>query len=108
MDCKKIAGSAFSTNVLVPRGDFKVVAGTPKRYTKTADSGHEMTSAFCADCGCTLFRESAGMPEVTIVRQGCLDMDTQNQGKPGVELFARSRAAWVPELADATQNATMS
>lgn len=38
-DCQKISGSIFSTNVVVPGEDFKVT-GTPKVFTKTADSGN--------------------------------------------------------------------
>jgi hypothetical protein len=43
-DCRKISGGNYSNNIVVPSENFKVVSGTPKRISKTADSGKEITS----------------------------------------------------------------
>ncbi len=33
--------------------------GTPKQYKTTADSGKEIVTYFCGDCGTNFYRESA-------------------------------------------------
>ena len=43
------AGSVFSTNIAIDHSNIKVTKGTPKSWTKTADSGKEITSHFCGD-----------------------------------------------------------
>jgi hypothetical protein len=35
----------------VPSANFKVTKGTPKEISKIADTGKEITSCFCPDCG---------------------------------------------------------
>lgn len=46
LDCRKISGSVYSTNAVYPEGGFKLLKGTPKQHTKTADGGNTITSHF--------------------------------------------------------------
>jgi hypothetical protein len=46
LDCRKITGSAYSTNAIYPEDGFKVTKGTPKQHTVKGDSGNEITSHF--------------------------------------------------------------
>ena len=46
LDCRKITGSAYSTNAVYPEDGFKVTKGTPKQHTVKSDSGNEITSYF--------------------------------------------------------------
>jgi hypothetical protein len=46
-DCKKWAGSSFSSNVVVHEADFKVTKGTPKFYTLNGNSGQPYPHFFC-------------------------------------------------------------
>ncbi|KAK5214856.1 hypothetical protein LTR47_012069, partial [Exophiala xenobiotica] len=55
-DCRHISGGLYSHNIVVPSENFKVTKGTPRTISKTADSGKQITSCFCPDCGTTLFR----------------------------------------------------
>lgn len=55
MDCRKITGSTYSTNLIIPGEGFEVTKGTPKTIAKKADSGNTITSHFCGDCGSTLW-----------------------------------------------------
>ena len=57
-DCRHISGGSYSNNIVVPVAQFKLVSGTPKEISKTADSGKKINSAFCGDCGTTMFREA--------------------------------------------------
>src|SRR5262245_53808696 len=38
-DCQALSGSAYRPNVRTVRGGFKLLAGQPKLYIKTAESG---------------------------------------------------------------------
>ncbi|KAK7209431.1 hypothetical protein V2G26_016609 [Clonostachys chloroleuca] len=56
-DCRKISGSTYGVDLLIPTDRFFVTAGDVRKYQKPADSGRILTSHFCGDCGTTLFRE---------------------------------------------------
>ena len=40
--------------------NFRLTAGTPKVYVKTAASGAKRAQGFCADCGSPLYATSVG------------------------------------------------
>ncbi|KAF2224037.1 Mss4-like protein [Elsinoe ampelina] len=107
-DCHKISGSVFSTNILVPKDSFKTTKGKPKTIAKKADSGKEITSYFCGDCGTTLYRLGDWNPTGVIIKAGVLDdVDHLTNGKPGVELFAPSRMPWISQVDGSDEKAAM-
>ncbi|KAI0184937.1 Mss4-like protein [Xylaria flabelliformis] len=107
-DCRKITGSTFSTNLLVAGPSFKLTSGTPKSIGKTADSGREIVSHFCGDCGSTLWRDGASFGDKKIIKAGTLDdVDALDKAHPGVELFSEHRVSWVSPIPNAEQKATM-
>ena len=107
-DCHKISGSTYSTNLAVPEDGFKILTGSPKSISKTADSGNEITSYFCGDCGSTMWRDGASFPGLKIVKAGTLDEVDQLEGaKPGVELFEPRRVGWVQAIPGTEGKATM-
>ena len=79
--------------------------GTPKQFAKTADSGNTITSFFCGDCGCTLWRETETYGNTKIIKVGTMDSPgTLEDAKPAVELFVANRPSWLPALGGAAQN----
>ncbi|KAI9170728.1 hypothetical protein HJFPF1_00198 [Paramyrothecium foliicola] len=100
LDCRKITGSLFSTNVLMPGDGFSVVQGTPKEFAMTADSGKTITSYFCGDCGCTLWRQTESYGDAKIVKAGTLDTPDalDSIAKPASELFTKNRISWLPTV----------
>ena len=83
---------------------FKLVEGTPKEYTKVADSGNPITSHFCGDCGSTLWRDGPSFPDEKVIKVGVVDdAEVLNAAKPAVELFPQERAAWLPQMEDTPQ-----
>jgi hypothetical protein len=54
-DCQSLTGSAFALYLQVPRESFRLTAGQPKTYVKTAESGNRRAQVFCADCGSRLW-----------------------------------------------------
>ncbi|KAF2099352.1 hypothetical protein NA57DRAFT_74854 [Rhizodiscina lignyota] len=108
-DCKKITGSVFSTNIVVPGEGFEV-KGSPKSISKTADTGNEITSYFCGNCGTTLYRDGASFGTMKVIKAGVMDdADIINgTAKPDVELYAPLRTAWQPKLDGSADKQSMS
>ena len=108
LDCRKITGSTYSTNIIVAGPNFKLLSGTPKSIAKTADSGKEIVSHFCGDCWSTLFRDGVSFGDGKVVKVGTLDdIDALGQALPAVELFASHRVKWVGEVPGAAQKVAM-
>jgi len=42
-----LTGSTFRVSVPAPKGEFRLLAGEPKTYVKTAESGEKRIHAFC-------------------------------------------------------------
>ena len=105
-----MSGSAFSSNIITPKGEFKITKGTPKEYAKTVDAGHKGTNYFCGDCGTTLFRDSPTFGDNYILKAGSLDgHDTLNKlGKPGLELYVGERPSWISQVAGTEEKQAMS
>ncbi|KAI8944480.1 Mss4-like protein [Xylaria longipes] len=107
-DCRKTTGSTYSTNIIVAGPSFKVTSGTPKSIAKKADSGREIVSYFCGDCGSTLWRDGVSFGDGKVVKVGTLDdIDALDKALPAVELFADRRVSWVAQVPNAVQKATM-
>ncbi|KAF2767351.1 hypothetical protein EJ03DRAFT_315958 [Teratosphaeria nubilosa] len=103
-DCRKISGGAYSTNIIVPGEGFEVTSGQPKTITKKADSGNDITSYFCGDCGTTLFRGGATFGQNKVVKVGVMD-DPKiiEAAKPAMELYVPQRASWLAPVAGSQQ-----
>ncbi|KAF2417410.1 hypothetical protein EJ08DRAFT_600070 [Tothia fuscella] len=108
LDCRKITGSTYSVNIAIPGSGFKVTSGTPKSIGKTAESGKEITSYFCGDCGSTLYRDGESFGDLKIIKVGIMDdVEALAEAKPGVELYVAKRVSWVPETRGAEQKEGM-
>lgn len=88
VDCRRVTGSQFATNVFFNVDDLAVIEGEPKAYRHTADSGNTMTKWFCADCGSQLFSQSTGNTAVKGVKLGSLD--DVKEIRPGIDIFLDS------------------
>ncbi|RYP43426.1 hypothetical protein DL768_009941 [Monosporascus sp. mg162] len=99
LDCRKISGSTHSTNIVVPGSRFKVISGAPKTISKTADTGRQITSNFCGDCGSTLFREGEAFGDDKVIKVGIMDdINALEDAKPALELFAVRKASWILDV----------
>ncbi|KIW86716.1 uncharacterized protein Z519_12702 [Cladophialophora bantiana CBS 173.52] len=99
--CRHVSGSVFTTNIVVPEGNFKVTVGTPKTYATTQDSGMTLTYSFCANCGNVISKvgDAEGFPGVILILAGSLDnVSGVETAEPGVEFYVSKRASWLPEL----------
>src|SRR5690348_8667687 len=70
-DCQRLSATAFRVTVPALLGSFRLLSGTPRIYTKTADSGRQREQAFCEKCGSQLYAVSPGAePRVYSLRVG--------------------------------------
>lgn len=96
-DCQKLSGSAFRSVALSEKGSFKFLAGDPKTYIKTGDSGTKRVQAFCADCGSPIYSSFVGEdPKQYAIRLGTVDQ--RNQISPTKQKWFRSAQSWTQDM----------
>ncbi|HVP08767.1 MAG TPA: GFA family protein [Burkholderiales bacterium] len=91
-NCQKISGAGGTVNAIVASKDFRIVKGTPKRFTKTADSGRVLHRYFCGDCGSGIYTQRELTPERVVVRAGAFDNPPPM--KIGAHIWTRSARNW--------------
>ncbi|KAF9873128.1 hypothetical protein CkaCkLH20_09291 [Colletotrichum karsti] len=105
-DCKKISGSAFGFNWVVPINKVKVT-GEPKTFSTTANSGNPVISHFCGDCGVTLWRDGPATNGLMYLKAGILDAKYHNAQAPVAEIFTVKRLSWLTAVSGAAQKKEM-
>jgi hypothetical protein len=94
-DCQELTGTAFRVTVPAPARAFRLTAGSPRVYVKTADSGARRIQAFCSDCGSHLYATSATAHTIGI-RVGTIE--ERRQLRPSHQIWRRSALPWVPAM----------
>ncbi len=102
-DCQTISGAPYRTSVAVRLSKFHL-QGEPKAYRKVADSGREVVSTFCGNCGSALYSQRSGADYI-FLRVGSAN---QRQAlPPKAQGFCGSAMPWardirgVPEISPA-------
>lgn len=95
-DCQIFSGSAFSTFVMVPKEKFRLLAGRPATYVKTAESGARRAQAFCPVCGTRIYAAAEIDPQAFNIRVGTLRQRAQL--RPRLQIWCRSALDWVSKL----------
>jgi hypothetical protein len=72
-ECRRQSASAFGMSLIVSRSGFRLTSGTPKLWSRPADSGRRVDCAFCPDCGSRLWHERQGIAETVSLKAGSLD-----------------------------------
>ena len=89
-DCQHIAGNG-TANAIFPTSAIDIT-GTTRDYTSTSDSGNQVRRRFCPQCGCHLFADSTGRPQLTVVRLGTLH--DPSSIVPVANIWAASAPVW--------------
>jgi hypothetical protein len=98
-DCQTLSGSAFRVVVQTRPGTFRLLSGTPKVYTKRAESGAAREQGFCPDCGAPIFSRPAGQPASAIgLRVGTITQ--RHLLIPKAQYWTRSAQSWLAGLPD--------
>jgi hypothetical protein len=98
-DCQVLTGTAFRVTVPTEPGSFRLLAGEPSFYVKTADSGAQRQHAFCPRCGAPIYATSPGEdPKSYGVRVGTLSQ--RDDFAPTRQIWTGSQQPWVNAIAD--------
>jgi hypothetical protein len=99
-DCQIITGSAYRWAVPVAEEAFKLLAGEPKTYIKTSDSGATSHQLFCSECASPLYSTAIGDgPAFFNVRVGTARQRAELS--PKTQYWCRSALAWAEEIVSA-------
>lgn len=91
-DCQRSSGTAYIAAMRVPADGFRITRGAPKRYVSKADSGNEITRAFCGDCGSPLYVQVSTRPDIVGLRVGTLD--DPSEFRADADIFVKSAQPW--------------
>lgn len=100
--CQKQSGSAFSIVGAVPAADFSL-AGNPKVFRDTSDTGRAVERHFCADCGSPILSIIEPMPDHVLIKAGTLD--DPSRLKPTVEVFCDYALPCIPAMPETEKHA---
>jgi hypothetical protein len=92
-DCQVLTGSPYRVSVVVPASDFRLLAGEPTFYVKTAESGNRRAHAFCPVCGTPVYaRPDSDSPQTFTLRIGGLAQRASLP--PRRRIWCRSAVDW--------------
>jgi hypothetical protein len=91
-DCQKRTGSSFGIAAFFQRQDVET-SGVTRPYTRSSDSGSQVTFHFCPNCGSSVFWEPQRKPEAIAVAVGAF-ADPQFPA-PTREVYTERRHPWV-------------
>ena len=97
-DCQALSGGAFRVLVPTREDDFRLTAGQPKTYVKTADSGAKRIHAFCPACGAPVYASAIADPPFYSLRVGCLQQRADLA--PQKQIWCRSSLPWSEDIGD--------
>ncbi|WP_271274210.1 GFA family protein [Aliamphritea hakodatensis] len=90
-DCQKISGTGHISSIALPKGSLDI-QGTLSFHDKKAASGNIVRRGFCPGCGCHIYAENSGFPQLEFIRAGSLH--DPEAFKPGMVVYAGSAASW--------------
>ena len=91
-DCQRASGAPHVAAVRMAAAHFRITKGKPKRYVAKADSGNEITRAFCGDCGTPLYVQVSTRPDIVGVR--VCTFDDPSWFRPQANIFVKSAQPW--------------
>ena len=96
-DCQTFSGSAFRTVVLTKPDTFRLLAGTPKVFVKTAESGNKRQQTFCGECATPIYSAPGdGDTKVVVLRVGSIRQRAELV--PQDQYWSRSAPPWLASL----------
>ncbi|GAA5925835.1 hypothetical protein JCM1841_006330 [Sporobolomyces salmonicolor] len=96
-NCRASCGSVFSTNLVVPSDEVKIVSGSEhiKEYRdRNTETGHTAVRCFCALCGSPIRTYVAEANETSYVKGGLFEPG--QVPPPAMEIFKRRCEEWEP------------
>src|SRR5262249_46900193 len=94
-DCQNISGGPYRANVPVLPTNLRLT-GELKTYVKRADSGAEVATAFCENCGAAVYSARRDNPQYFNLRLGAVKQRAQLP--PRIQGFCRSAMPWTFDI----------
>jgi len=101
-DCQTLTGTVYRVSVPVAAEHFELLAGNPKIYVKTADSGNKRAQAFCGECGTPIYAADAENPRYFALRVGTLAQRAELPAKR--QIWCQSALPWISDIGDIAQS----
>jgi hypothetical protein len=95
-DCQTLTGTAYRVSAPAAAASLVFLAGAPKIYIKTADSGNKRAQAFCTNCGTPIYSADAQNPQTFALRVGT--MRQRAALPPKRQIWCRSSLAWASDI----------
>jgi len=92
LDCQRRTGAPFGVGAFYP-AEAVAISGASKEFIRDAASGGKVRSAFCPNCGSTVYWRADSLPSLIAVAVGALA--DPNTPAPARSVFERSKHAWV-------------
>ena len=96
-DCRKVSAAGHAAMMGVVEGAISL-HGKITEYDSKADSGSDVTRAFCSICGSGIYARNAAMPGMIFVRASTLA--DPNLFVPQIAVWASRAPAWDPVSSD--------
>jgi hypothetical protein len=95
-DCQILTGTAYRVSAPACAASLAFLAGKPKIYIKTADSGNKRAQAFCSNCGTPIYSADAQNPQSYALRVGT--MSQRAALPPKRQIWCSSALAWASDI----------
>ena len=100
--CQKASGSAFGTNLGIPRTQLSL--SDPQGFLKGYESSPDKIRSFCSHCGTPIYAHLKSTPDLVRIRMGTLETPVSKGVK--AHTFVSEKASWHEIGGDAAQFAT--
>ena len=95
-DCQNLSGSPWRASVPAPAATFRITAGSPVTYVKTADSGAKWLQAFCGACGSPIYAAAPVDTPRYNLRLGAVNQRAQLP--PQRQIWTKSALPWAMDI----------
>jgi hypothetical protein len=91
--CQRNTGSAFSTNLAMPREAVEIASDVLATYETRVDiDGPPFQRSFCARCGSPISGRGAAYPGIVFIKAGTLD--DPSWVRPTVHIWCSAQQPW--------------
>lgn len=91
LSCQKTSGAGHAFHLMF-KTDQVEITGTTKGYEWTADSGNQVTTFFCPECGSSTHGQTSGFPGMITVRAAMLEQS--DELTPQVSVYKKRLRNW--------------
>ncbi|KAE8152343.1 Mss4-like protein [Aspergillus avenaceus] len=108
LSCRKITGSTYTTNFIIPESNFTLTSGSLRDCTRPHECGMDLSVFFCGGCGSTIYKKATGdmFKGVIVLLVGTVDnAEGVEKAVPDREFYVKHRGDWLQPVQGAVQDA---